>query len=109
MMPTGDEQATSEIPQSARRAFALAVLVVASAAFLAVAPMFWFGVPSGHDFEFHMDSWMEVVSHWHQGIFYPRWAAMANFGYGEPRFVFYPPASWMFACFTPVVYWTKLY
>ena len=95
MMPTGDEQATSEIPKSPRRAFALAFLVVASAAFLAIVPMFWFGVPSGHDFEFHMDSWMEVVSHWHQGIFYPRWAAMANFGYGEPRFVFYPPASWM--------------
>src|SRR5258708_19974929 len=40
-------------------------------------------------------------------MIFPRWASMANGGCGEPRFLFYPPASWTLgALLSAVVPWT---
>src|ERR1700685_2512470 len=70
------------------------LLAIAATAFAVEIPFFFFGTPSGHDVEFHLYSWLEVLAQWKHGIGYPRWASLAHFAYGAARFVFYPPSSW---------------
>ena len=69
--------------------------VILLAAVVAISPQLRQGASCGHDFDFHLASWFDCATSWREGILYPRWDAIANYGAGEPRFIFYPPLTWM--------------
>ncbi|HTS38014.1 MAG TPA: 6-pyruvoyl-tetrahydropterin synthase-related protein [Candidatus Solibacter sp.] len=91
-----DNRKSKSIAQRGERSSLLwaPLLAIGTAAFCVEIPFFFLGTPSGHDVEFHLYSWLEVLGQWKHGTLFPRWASLAHFAYGEPRFVFYPPASW---------------
>ena len=70
-------------------------LLLPVAALLATLPLFLHGCSCGHDFSFHLESWLDAARQIRSHTFYPQWIDSAAWNAGEPRFVFYPPLSWL--------------
>ncbi len=73
-------------------------VVLPFAALIVVLPMMLRGTSCGHDFDFHLLSWLEAARQFRH-FSYPHWAYTPAYNAGEPRFVFYPPLSWMLGGF----------
>ncbi len=84
----------TQAPSAARR-FEQGAFVVPGLALLLVTPLLLHGPSCGHDFGFHMQSWMDASQQMRHGTLLPHWAYSPAFNAGEPRFVFYPPLSWL--------------
>lgn len=69
-------------------------LILLSAA-VATSPILLHRPFCGDDFEFHIVSWFDVNQSWRHGVLYPHWLQAANFGAGEPRYMFYSPLTWV--------------
>jgi hypothetical protein len=69
-------------------------LLLPLAALLTVLPLLLHGPSCGHDQGFHLVSWLDAAAQLRQGH-YPRWAITPAWNAGEPRFLFYPPLSWL--------------
>jgi len=65
------------------------------AALIAAGPLLLKGPSCNGDLIFHYMSWIDAQHSISTGLLYPHWANSANFGAGQPEFVFYPPISWM--------------
>jgi hypothetical protein len=96
----------------------LPYLLISLAALIATLPLILNGCSCGHDFDFHLLSWLEAAHQFTHGNLHPHWAYTPAYNAGEPRFVFYPPLSWTLGgllglilpwTWTPIVYtWLAL-
>jgi hypothetical protein len=85
----------------------LPYLLIPIAAFVAVIPLLIHGCSCGHDFDFHLLNWMEAARQFIHGNLHPHWAYTAAWNAGEPRFVFYPPLSWIIGAILGLIFpWT---
>jgi hypothetical protein len=80
------------------------VLCASGIGLLASLPLLLHGASCGQDFDFHLQGWLAVRAAWHAEVWSPHWVPAANYGAGEPRFLFYPPLSWLLGALLSVVF-----
>ena len=82
-------------PKTASNIVGSSWLLLSIAALSAVSPLLVHGVSCGQDLGFHIVSWLDAAQQLRHGH-YPHWAVSPAWNAGEPRFLFYPPLSWLF-------------
>ena len=81
----------------------LPFLILPLLAVCATLPLIAHGVSCGHDFDFHLQSWLDAAAQMRHGTLDPAWTSSAAWNAGEPRFLFYPPLSWMLGALLTLV------
>ena len=62
---------------------------------LALLPLLFYSLAGygGDDYRFHITSWIELHNAWSAHEWTLGWSQWSQYGFGEPRFCFYPPIS----------------
>jgi hypothetical protein len=79
------------------------LLLIPIAALLAILPLILHGASCGHDQVFHIQGWLDAAHQLRHGI-YPRWSSTSAWNAGEPRFLFYPPLSWLLGAILTTIF-----
>ena len=66
-------------------------LMAASFGILAMLPAYFWGTPTGADFDNHFRFALPFYDEIGKGNWFPAWLGESNYGFGDPRFRFYPP------------------
>jgi hypothetical protein len=80
-----------------------ALLLIPIAVLLTIHPLLIHGPSCGQDLGFHIQSWLDAASQLRQGH-YPHWDTTAAWNAGEPRFLFYPPLSWLLGAILTLIF-----
>ena len=80
------------------------LILIPFAVFLVLHPLLIHGPSCGQDLSFHIQSWLDAAQQLRHGTLYPHWDATAAWNAGEPRFLFYPPLSWLLGAVLTLIF-----